>query len=45
MILNLILTSIVVVAGFYFSIKCFSKMGKLSQNPMMKPIPIEKDED
>lgn len=45
MILNVILTSGVVIAGFYFSMKCFSKIGEHSQKSMMEPIPIEKDED
>ena len=30
MIFNLLLTSVVVIAGFYFSIKCFAKMGELT---------------
>ena len=45
MIFNLLLTSVVVIAGFYFSIKCFAKMGELTLSSMMEPIPIEIEKD
>ncbi len=45
MIFNLILTSAVVIAGFYFLVKCIWKMGEHAQGSVMEPIPIEKDDD
>ena len=45
MIFNLLLTSVVVIAGFYFSIKCFAKMGELTQSSMMETIQPEIQKD